>query len=143
MTSRWSLAPGEQDPIRHGLGFLFSGTLAFLIDASILQLLTAVFDIHPVLARVVAISGAMIVAWLSHRRLTFRLTAPPSFPEFIRYAAVGWGAAAINYAIFAAIMLARPVTAPFFALVVSSLIAMVFSYLGMRFGAFRQHGRTL
>jgi len=143
MTSRWSLAPGGQDPIRHGLGFLFSGTLAFLIDASILQLLTAVFSIHPILARLVSISGAMVVAWLAHRRFTFRLEVPPTFLEFVRYAVVGWAAAAINYGIFAAIMLARPITVPFFALVTSSLVAMVFSYLGMRFAAFRQHGGTV
>ena len=140
MTSRWSLAPGQQDPIRHGLGFLFSGTLAFLADASILKLLTALFDIHPILARLVAISGALVVSWLAHRRFTFRLAVPPTFPEFLRYAAVGWAAAAINYGVFAAIILARPGIEPLLALVLSSLVAMVFSYLGMRFAAFRQHG---
>ena len=57
MTSRWSLAPGARYPVQHGLGFLFSGTLAFLADASILKLLTAVFDLHPIVARLIAISG--------------------------------------------------------------------------------------
>ena len=32
--SNWSgMAPGGQHPVRHGLGFLFSGGLAFLVDA--------------------------------------------------------------------------------------------------------------
>jgi putative flippase GtrA len=134
------MAPGQQNPIRHGLGFLFSGTLAFLADAAILKLLTTLFDIHPIFARLVAVSGALVVSWLAHRRFTFQLAVPPTFPEFVRYAAVGWAAAAINYGVFAAIILARPGIEPLFALVLSSLVAMVFSYLGMRFAAFRQHG---
>lgn len=140
MTSRWSLAPGARYPVQHGLGFLFSGTLAFLADASILKLLTALFDLHPILARLIAISGALVVSWLAHRCFTFRLTNPPTFPEFLRFAAVGWAAAAVNYGIFAAIILARPGIEPLIALFLSSLFAMVFSYLGMRFAAFRQPG---
>ena len=39
--SNWSgMAPGGQHPVKHGLGFLFSGGLAFLIDASVLTVLT-------------------------------------------------------------------------------------------------------
>lgn len=143
MTSRWSLAPGTQHPVQHGLGFLFSGTLAFLADASILKLLTLLFDIHPILARLVAISVALVVSWLAHRRFTFRLAVPPTFPEFVRYAAVGWAAAALNYGVFAVIILARPEIEPLVALFFSSLVAMVFSYLGMRFAAFRQPGGAL
>jgi len=143
MANKWSTAaPGAQHPVRHGLAFLFSGGLAFLIDAIILKLLTAVFGIHPILARLVAISIAMVAGWLSHRRFTFGLTAPPSFPEFVRYAAVQWTVAAINYGIFVGIVLLRPAIEPLYALFISSLVAMVFAYLGMRFAAFRQLGRA-
>ena len=140
MTGKWSTAaPGAQHPVRHGLGFLFSGSLAFLIDAAILKVLTAVFGIHPILARVVAISVAQVAGWLSHRRFTFRLTTPPTFAEFLRYAGVQWTVALINYGIFVAIVLLRPDIEPLLALVVSSGVAMFFSYFGMRFAAFR-HG---
>jgi len=140
MTGKWSTAaPGGQHPVRHGLGFLFSGGLAFLIDALILKLLTAVFGWHPILARLVAISAAMTAGWLSHRRLTFRLTTPPNVREFLRYIAVQWTVAAINYGIFVVIVLLRPQIEPLLALVASSGVTMVFSYLGMRFAAFR-HG---
>jgi putative flippase GtrA len=143
MANKWSTAaPGAQHPVRHGLAFLFSGGLAFLTDAIILKLLTAVFGIHPILARLVAISIAMVAGWLSHRRFTFRLTAPPSFPEFVRYATVQWTVAAINYGIFVVIVVLRPAIEPLYALFFSSLIAMVFAYLGMRFAAFRQLRRA-
>ena len=56
----------------------------------------------------------------------------------MRYAAVGWTVAAINYGIFVAILLLWPSIEPLYALFVSSLVAMVFAYLGMRFAAFRK-----
>ena len=49
-------------------------------------------------------------------------------------------AAAVNYGLFVLILLARPAIEPLVALVVSSAVAMVFAYLGMRFAAFRQRG---
>jgi putative flippase GtrA len=141
MSSKWSTAaPGAQHPVRHGLAFLLSGTLAFVIDATILKLLTAVFGIHPILARIVAISVALVAGWLSHRTFTFRLTTPPTVAEFLRYVGLQSTVALINYGIFVALVVLRPHIEPLLALFVSSGIAMVFSYLGMRFAAFRQPG---
>ena len=138
--SYWSgLAPGGQHPVRHGLGFLFSGGLAFLTDAALLSLFTFL-GLHPIAARFGSIWVAMTVGWLAHRRFTFRLTTPPSKSEFLRYAAVQWTVAAINYGIFVAIILLRPSIQPLYALFASSLVAMVFAYLGMRFAAFRRFG---
>jgi putative flippase GtrA len=141
MASKWSsAAPGDQHPLQHGLAFLLSGSLAFVIDASVLKGLTVFVGMHPIAARVIAISVAMVAGWLAHRRFTFRLTTQPSVAEFLRYAAVGWSVAALNYAIFVAIVLLWPAVEPLVAVFVSSLVAMVFAYLGMRYGAFRQPG---
>ena len=138
--SNWSrMAPGGQHPVKHGLGFLFSGGLAFLVDASFLTVLT-LFGMHPIVARLFAISIAMVAGWLAHRRFTFRLSTPPRLAEFLRYAAVGWMVAAINYGIFVLIVLLWPSTKPLYALFASSLVAMVFAYLGMRYAAFRKLG---
>jgi putative flippase GtrA len=141
MTSKWSsAAPGAQHPVRHGLAFLFSGSLAFLTDAAILKLLTGFAGVHAIPARLVAISIAMTAGWLAHRRFTFRLAVPPTLREFLRYAAVGWTVSAINFGVFVAIVLVRPHIEPLYALFASSLVAMVFAYLGMRFAAFRKLG---
>lgn len=134
-------APGGQHPLRHWLGFLVSGGVAFAVDAMVLELLTTVAGLHPIAARLVAISLAMVAGWLMHRTLTFAVPTPPSAREFLRYAGVAWTAAALNYGLFVLIILGRPATAPLVALVVASIAAMVFSYLGMRFAAFRPHGR--
>jgi putative flippase GtrA len=140
MAGRWErLVPGAHGTLRHGLAFVAGGGIAFAVDALVLQVLTAGAGLHPVVARLAAIALAMVAGWLAHRTFTFKVAAPPSLPEFLRYAAVGWGASAVNYGVFVAIVLAWPAVAPFAALVVASLVAMVFAYLGMRFGAFRSH----
>jgi hypothetical protein len=64
------LAPGGQHPVRHGLGFLASGGTAFAVDALVLELLTVLLGVHPIAARLVAISLAMIAGWLMHRTFT-------------------------------------------------------------------------
>jgi putative flippase GtrA len=142
MTSKWSTAaPGAQHPLRHGLAFLFSGSLAFLIDAAVLKFLIAVFGIHPILARIVSLSCAHVAGWLSHRTFTFRVTTPPTFAEFLRYVVLqSTVSLVINYGVFVLIIALRPQTEPLVALFVSSGVAMVFSYFGMRFAAFRHEG---
>ncbi|HEX5959295.1 MAG TPA: GtrA family protein [Hyphomicrobiaceae bacterium] len=140
--SKWSTAaPGRQHPLQHGLAFVLSGTLAFITDAGILKLLTASLGMHPLLARLVSLSFAHVVGWLSHRRFTFRLTAPPTLRELARYIGVQSTVAVLNYAIYSAIILARPGIEPVLALFISSGVAMFFSYFGIRFAAFRQGRR--
>jgi len=141
MTSKWSTAaPGAQHPLRHGLAFLLSGSLAFLVDAAILKFLTAAFGVHPFLARIVALSCAHVAGWLSHRTFTFRMTTPPTLAEFLRYAGMQSTVAIINYGIFVLVIVLRPQIEELLALVISSGVAMVFSYFGMRFAAFRHAG---
>jgi putative flippase GtrA len=133
-------APDGQHPVRHWLAFLASGGTAFAVDAFVLVLLTALLGINPIAARLAAISLAMVAGWLMHRTFTFAVPGPPTVAEFIRYASVAWTASALNYGVFAAILLVLPATQPLAALVVSSVAAMAFAYLGMRFGAFRHRG---
>jgi putative flippase GtrA len=140
-TSKWSTsAPGAQHPLMHGLAFVFSGTLAFVVDVGILKFLTAVFGLHPLLARIVSLFFAQVTGWLSHRRFTFRLTTPPTIAELLRYLGVQSTVALINYGIFVLIVLLWPVIDPLLAAAISCVIGMVFSYVGIRFGAFR-HGQ--
>jgi putative flippase GtrA len=134
------LTPGNLSLVRHGLGFLVSGSVAFAVDALVLEALTALAGLHPIIARFAAISLAMVAGWLMHRKLTFAVPTSPSVVEFLRYAGVAWTAAAVNYAVFVLIVLVRPAVEPLLALVVSSLAAMIFAYLGMRFAAFRPRG---
>ncbi len=126
---------------RHGAGFVISGGLAFLSDAAVLSALVHLAGIDPFTARFFAIGAAMVVGWLCHRRLTFAVKSRPSAREFMKYAAVAWSAAALNYAIYAVILLALPSTPPLVSLFFASLLAMAASYVGMRYGVFRDQSR--
>ena len=136
--TQWT--PAGQHPLRHGLAFVLSGGTAFAVDATVLQGLTALLGVPAIAARVAAIALAMVAGWLMHRTFTFVVATRPSVAEFVRYAGVAWAAAAVNYAVFVLLLLARPGTHPLVGLVVSSIAAMVLAYLGMRFGAFHRSG---
>ncbi len=124
--------------LRHWIGFFGSGSLAFAVDYGVLQALMFATPIGVLAARVISISVAMVVGWLCHRTFTFAVAERPSVAEFVRYFGVAWTAAALNYAVFALVMLLRPVTDTLVAIVLAGAVAMVASYLGMRFGAFNR-----
>ena len=124
---------------RHLGGFFASGLLALSVDACVLLVGVRLFGLSPFVARLLAISVAMVAAWLAHRKFTFALTVRPSLTEFIRYAAAAWTTAGINYLVFASVLLAYPGITPLGALVVASIVATIFSYLSMRYGVFRRY----
>ena len=125
---------------RHYGGFVLAGVSALATDATMLVVLTRLFGLSPLLARPLGISVAMVVSWLINRTVTFQASSPPSLREFAGFAAVAWASQAVNYAIFATVLIARPGTEPVIALILSSLVAMFVSYAGMRFGVFRAGG---
>jgi putative flippase GtrA len=123
--------------LSHWLGFLASGGTAFLVDGAVLKLLTVVFAVPVLPARIASIAVSMVVGWLMHRRFTFRISASPSWTEFARFFGVAWSTAIVNYALFVGILYAWPRLEPLIAVFAAGLIAMVWSYVGLRFAAFR------
>lgn len=127
--------------VRHGTGFLIAGTLAFATDAIILALLHQVVGLDPFVARFFSVCCAMVVGFIGHRSLTFRVAGAASVREFIAYAGVAWSAVVVNYGIYSIVLLLWPQVYPLTALVVASLLAMGWSYLGMRLGVFGKPGK--
>lgn len=122
--------------LRHVVHFAVAGFSAFFVDAAVLQLLIAL-GLGPLVARPFAILTAMVVGWLINRTWTFPMPGRPRLVEFLRYAAVASLSAVINYAVYAAILIVRPVTLPFAALVVATAVSTIASYSGYRFFTFR------
>jgi putative flippase GtrA len=122
--------------MRHYVVFMVVGLIAFAVDASILSGLTSLIGIPALVARIFAISIAMVVSWMLHRSLTFAVKSPPTFLESVKFAASSWIAAATNYTAFAAILITSPRADPLVALVISSLVAALVGYIGMRFRVF-------
>lgn len=131
---RWSL-PDRLD-WRHWAGFVASGLMAFTVDAVMLEVGVRLFALDPLVARLGAISLAMIVGWLAHRRLTFAVTTPPTLAELARYVAAAWSGAAVNYATFATLLLSWPSLPRLAALLASSTVTMIFSYFSMKYAVF-------
>ena len=129
---------GAHGGLRHWLGFLGSGMLSFVVDAGVLKFLTVVAGWPVLTSRLLSIALAMVAGWLAHRTFTFAVKEPPSVAEFLRFIGAALSASVINYALFAAILFTRPQTDVLLALVLAGGVAMVASYLGFRFGAFRQ-----
>lgn len=125
--------------VRHLLGFGISGGLAFATDVGIAKACHSLLGLSWPVSRIAAIAGAMVVAWAAHRRLTFAVTAPPSIGEFLRYAGVAWSTALLNYVIFLGVLWAMPSLDGTIAIAISSIVAMVYSYAGMRYGVFRRN----
>lgn len=122
---------------RHFGGFLAAGILALITDGLVLTVLIDAAGLDPLVARLLSISAAMVVSWLVNRTVTFAVTETPTLAEFGQFAAVSWTAQAVNYALFAAILLIWPGTLPLVALVLASLVSMLVSYAGFRYGVFR------
>ena len=123
---------------KHGAGFLTSGMLATATDGAVLALLTRGFGIDPYSARLAAIAVAMVAAFFAHRRLTFGETIPPTLAQFGKFLSVAASASAINYAIYAGILLLRPGSEPLLAFLIATVFSMAASYFGLRFGVFRR-----
>lgn len=123
---------------RHWGGFILSGGTAAAVDAVFTLALIRWTPLGPFVSRFIAIAIAMVVAWLMHRNLTFAVKAPPSLKEFLRFAAVAWSANALNYAIYVVTLLVFPAVPTLAAIVFSTGVATVASYLGFRLGVFRQ-----
>ena len=117
---------------------MLAGTVAFLVDSAVLMILHQALGLPVLGARLAGISLAMAASWAINRTITFPVPAAPTLAEFGRFAAVAWMAAAVNYAIFAVLIVLVPAIHPVLAIFIASGCAMTLAYLGMRFGVFRQ-----
>jgi len=125
-------------PLRHYGGFIAAGLCALATDIFVLNLLSEMAGINLLIARLLSISVAMVVSFLINRTITFAMPGSPKLVEFLRFAAVAWMSSALNYAVFASVMLARPQTSPNIAVLLATATSMITSYLGMRLTVFRK-----
>lgn len=133
MTGRMRLS---REAINHYGGFVLAGLSALGVDLAVLAAL-GWLGVPPLAGRFVSIACAMVVSWAINRRVTFAVAAPPTWREFAAFAGVSWFAQAVNYAVFAAILVLRPVTEPALAVIAACVVSMFIAYAGFRFGVFR------
>ena len=81
--------------------FALVGGGAFVVDASIVQLLVIGMGLNPYLARVFSFLAAASLTWALNRRYTFETKAQPSPKEWSLYLGLMIFGGAINYATYA------------------------------------------
>ena len=107
-----------------------------ITDAAILQALTKIAGLGPLVARPVGIACALVVSWWINRTVAFAIAAPPTWVEFGKFAAASAAAFTVNYLVFAAILLTYPAVHPVLAIIFASIVSMFVSYAGYRLGVF-------
>lgn len=112
------------------LRFVVVGGIGFIADAGMLALLLAATPLGPFVARLLSIGFGLTVTWLCNRTLTFQPSSRGMLHEGARYGGVGITTSIANYLVYSGLLLAMPWMAPLLALVIASLVAMTFSYLG-------------
>ncbi len=86
--------------------FCIVGALAFVVDAGIVQALVGWRDWNPYLARLVSYLCAATTAWWLNRHYTFGAGEDPIHREWAKYLLVNVSGGAVNYAAYAALVLA-------------------------------------
>ncbi len=84
--------------------FLAVGSLGLVTDIGIFTLFYG-FGVHPLVARALSLSVAMLVTWRLNRAVTFDSSGRQQHKEAMRYAAVTAAAQGTSYAVFAVLAL--------------------------------------
>jgi putative flippase GtrA len=119
--------------------FVVVGSIGFVVDGGVMQLITWTTGVSPLLARAFSFPLALSVTWALNRTWTFetgRERAPLS--QYRRYVAVQIAGFIINYAIFAGLVMTGGLWRdwPLLALAVGALISMIFTYVLSRLHVF-------
>lgn len=81
--------------------FCLVGTVGFVIDAGILQVLVVGAQSNIYASRLVSFLAAATATWWMNRRYTFGVQRQPSRAEWLRYIALMVLGAVINYGVYA------------------------------------------
>lgn len=117
--------------------FAVSGSLAFLIDAGIVQSLVTGLNANPFVARVPSVACAMLFTWLFNRTVTFAKKRPEGqgLPEeLMRYVGTQSMGIAVNYATYSLCLWLLPMTRtwPFLAVAAGSLAGFLVNFMAAK-----------
>lgn len=119
--------------LREGAAFLGVGGTAFVLGAVSLEALVRA-GVSPYAAQVPALGLAILTTWMGNRRWTFRVDAPPTRREFLRYVGASLGGLVVNAATFSTLTYAGLPTIPAFA--AATVAAMGFNFFSYKFAVF-------
>jgi putative flippase GtrA len=118
------------------------GAIGFLVDASILTILSSHMGLDVFRARFFSFSAAVTVTWLLNRTLVFRTrrSGRNKTTEYSQYLTVQVAGALINLAVFTLLVMRFPAfhETPVIPLAIAASIALVFNFLAARYWVYRE-----
>lgn len=120
--------------------FCVVGAVAFVVDAGIVQALAVGADWNPYLARVLSYFAAATTAWALNRRYTFGAGSDPIHREYAKYLLLNTGGGLVNYATYAAMVLAFDLVRamPWIGVAFGSVAGLVVNFALNRWLVFRR-----
>ena len=134
------MALRERLPSRQFILFCIAGTLGFLVDAGLTQLLVRGFDVEPLGARFPAIALAVLTTWTFNRYVSFHARRSRNrVAELGRYLLGNAFGLAVNYGAYALVIASVDFTRqwPVIAVAMGSVAGLGINYLLARRFVFR------
>jgi putative flippase GtrA len=124
--------------MRRLIYFTFVGGVGFLVEASILTLLSQNYGLNIYLARLVSFSSATVATWVLNRKIVFRQEVDPHQPkskEYFRYLFVQTSGAGVNLLIFTLLIMVAPnlESYPIVPLAVGAIFGLAINFTGVRY----------
>lgn len=118
--------------------FTFVGGVGFLVDVSILTLLSQYYDFDIYLARLVSFSSATMATWVLNRKIVFRQEVDPDrskSEEYARYLLVQTTGGGVNLLIFTLFIMVAPSlkSQPIIPLAVGAIFGLAINFTGTRY----------
>lgn len=126
-----------------GLAFAIVGAVGFVIDATVLTVLTLFVGANVYVSRFFSFLSATLVTWALNRKYAFQMrqaSLAAAKREYARYVLVQIGGGLLNLAVFAAVIHAVEWMArwPVLPLAIGAVFGMAFNYFFSKVWVFRQ-----
>lgn len=120
--------------------FCVAGTLGFVIDGVMVQILVSLAGSDPYLSRLFSFLCAMTATWWFNRRFTFQQRRfGGALQEWAHYGLAMIGGFAVNYAVYAGLVYQFPLVRqwPILGVAAGSIAGLAVNYTSSRFWIFR------
>ena len=120
------------------------GVIGFIVDASILKLVVALFNVDLYSGRLVSYLAAATGNWMLNRRFTFKQASPASpFRQWLKYIGANGLGFLANYSTYAALITYVEIakTNPVLGVAAGSIAGLSFNFTVNKFWVFRAQPR--
>lgn len=124
--------------VRQFVKFGIVGVTSTIIDWGIYLLLTRIFGVFYLMAKILSFAVAVLNSYIWNRRWTFRSNDPAKLRQFIKFLTISIVGVVLNTLIMY-IAVDKIKLHDIFGLVLATAIVMIWNFLANKFYTFREH----